>query len=61
LALVHLCSRIAKNNECAAPPIDVDIWTVMRVAARPELQAVLEQRGSRVLCPELGTAFPRGA
>ena len=33
----------------------------MRVAARPELQAVLEQRGSRVLCPELGTAFPRGA
>jgi hypothetical protein len=61
LALVHLASRIARDNECEAPPIDVDIWTIMRVAARPELQAVLEQHGSRVFCPALNTAFPRAA
>jgi hypothetical protein len=61
LALVHLASPIAKTKECAAPPINVDIWTIMRVAARPELQAVLEQRGSRVICRGLGTAYPRAA
>ena len=61
LVLVHLASRIARDNECEPPPIDVDTWTIMRVAARPELQAVLEQHGSRIICRGLGTAFPRAA
>jgi len=51
LALVHLCSPIAKGNECEAPPIDVDPWTIWRIAEmNPIMHAVLERRGKRILC-----------
>jgi hypothetical protein len=62
LALVHLCSPIAKHNECAAPPIEVDSWTIWHIAEmNPLLHTVLERRGERVICRQLGTAFPQAA
>jgi hypothetical protein len=62
LALVHLCSPIAKHNECTAPPIEIDSWSIWRLAElTPILVAVLERRGARVICRQLGTAFPEAA
>ena len=61
LALLHLCSSMAKRNDPLPAEIDVDPWTVWRAADQPELQAVLRRNGERITCPELGTEFPRAA
>jgi len=63
LALLHLCSAMAKRDPSAVPPVEIetDAWTIMRAAQRPVMRAVLERRGERVVCPQLGTSFPRAA
>jgi hypothetical protein len=60
IALMHTCGPMAKRNEPVPTSIDVDIWSMWR-AAKPGMQQQLSRRGDRILCPELGTSFPRAA
>lgn len=59
ISLLHLCGVEAKQG-AFRPQADVDVFTLW-AACGPELQAVLERKGGRVICPELGTAYPVAA
>jgi hypothetical protein len=59
LALVHLCGREALRQEFR-PTVDVDTWSIWR-ATSPALRRVLKRKGEFIVCPELGTAYPRAA
>jgi hypothetical protein len=60
VALMHLCGPEAKQKDFA-PAVEVDSFSVWAAAASAELQAVLRRHGERIVCPELGTTFPREA
>jgi hypothetical protein len=62
IALLHTCGveAPAPPKDFNGPAINVDLWTVWAATTKP-LQAVLERNGNRIICPELGTAFPAAA
>jgi hypothetical protein len=61
LALVHLVSPEALNEVPIVPVLSVDPWTVWNAANSPTLRPVLKREADAVVCPELGTRFPRAA
>jgi hypothetical protein len=61
VALLHLCGPEAVKKGFTAPPVETDSFSVWAAAQGGELQAVLRRRGEAIICPELGTAFPKAA
>jgi hypothetical protein len=61
LALVHIASPEALNETPIMPVLNVDPWTVWNAADSPTLRPVLKREADAVICPELGTRFPRAA
>jgi hypothetical protein len=59
IVLFHICGPAGRDKQ-PLPPVEVDSWTVWR-AASPELQTFLKRDGLRIVCPDLGTAFPIAA
>jgi hypothetical protein len=59
LALLHTCGPVAKQQRFR-PPIDVDLFTTWN-AAGPRLREVLKREGEHIVCPQLGTSYPRVA
>jgi hypothetical protein len=58
LALLHTCGA---EWQADWPALEaVDSFTVWRCTSA-ELQAVLRRDGERIVCPELGTAYPSAA
>jgi hypothetical protein len=60
LALVHLASHEA-TLKTPVPPLNVDPWTVWNASDSSTLRPVLKREPDAVVCPELGTRFPRAA
>jgi hypothetical protein len=61
LALLHICGPEAPGGNDFIPQIDVDSFTVWAASESPTLRPVLERRGEAVVCPALGTRYPRVA
>jgi hypothetical protein len=61
VALLHICSPEATVNQDIIPKIAVDIFSVWNAAANPELREVLQRKGEHIICPALGTRYPRAA
>jgi hypothetical protein len=62
VALLHICSPEATSrNPDIVPQIAVDSFSVWAAADSPELREVLERKGEHVICPALGTQYPRVA
>jgi hypothetical protein len=58
LLLLHLCGPEAIQQEQSfRPAVGSDLFTLWN-AVGPDLCAVLKRDGPRIVCPELGTAFP---
>jgi hypothetical protein len=60
LTLLHLCGPEALQEQFRGPVTNVDAWSLWR-ATTPRLQDVLKRDGERIVCPELGTMYPRAA
>jgi hypothetical protein len=56
LALVHLCSHEALQQQGPQPRFETNIFTITN-AISPALSAVLKRVGDCVVCPELGTRW----
>lgn len=56
LVLWHTCGPAAAKR-IPGPEMRADIFTVW-AATGPGLRAVLKRAGERIVCPELGTAWP---
>jgi hypothetical protein len=61
LALLHLCGQEATGGNDFIPQISVDTFTVWAASESPTLRPVLERKGEHVICPALGTRYPRAA
>jgi hypothetical protein len=61
VALLHICSPEATINPDILPQIDVDTFSVWNAADSPELREVLQRKGEHIVCPALGTRYPRVA
>jgi hypothetical protein len=61
LALIHVCGQEATGGNDFIPQISVDTFSVWNAAAGEELRKVLERKGERIVCPALGTRYPRVA
>ncbi len=59
LALMHVCGPEALGK-VPPPQFAADIFTVWN-ATGPRLREVLKRHGEAIICPELGTAYPRAA
>jgi hypothetical protein len=59
LALLHTAGPEALQHEFT-PAVGADVFTVWG-AVGPDLRPVLRHEGERVVCPQLGTAYPVAA
>jgi hypothetical protein len=61
VALLSICSPEATNNPDIIPQVNVDTFSVWNAAAGEELREVLQRKGEAIVCPALGTRYPRVA
>ncbi|MGY3501786.1 MULTISPECIES: hypothetical protein [unclassified Bradyrhizobium] len=60
VTLLHVCGPEAVAQRSTFPLVEADAFSVW-AATSEKLREVLRRDGERVVCPELGTSFPRAA
>lgn len=61
LALLHIVGPEAVRETPVTPMLTVDPWTVWNACDDPYLRQYLKREPDAVVCPQLGTRYPRAA